>query len=248
MARALSKRLPRRDIELSGLNELEGSEPLIVFLPGWASDCRIFRDISFPGQCIYADPGVNAGDISNLVMTIRDAGRPAILFGWSLGGMTAARIASLYPDLTRGVILSGIRPSFPESAISSLRLAIRRDRRAALIDFYRQCFLPAQKDEYRWFTRDLMPTYLEEMDAGLLESSLDVLGNGKISRETIASLPALLGHGRKDIVAPVEEAAALAGGMPNVRVCFMENYGHAAFLSPEFLELARRWISSILHM
>lgn len=218
---------------------------LTVMLPGWATDCRIFRGITLGDDVIACEPYLDRDSMGILAMDIQERNCPAILCGWSLGGLTALQFASHYPQLVNGLILTGIRPLYPLQSIVSMRMKFVEDPYAVLTSFYKQCFLPAQKEDFRWFKHELMTLYLDDMDKAKLDQGLIHLACRIVSRSELSQHPILLCHGKMDHVAPVDEILLLAQGLSNVKTCLLDNCGHAAFMSSKFLELVNEWLTQL---
>lgn len=159
----------------------------IRLLPGWATDARIFGGL----------PQV-LGE--------------GTLLGWSLGGFRAVAYARAHPERVRCLILVGIRQHYPADAIAAMRAALHADPQACLTTFYRQCFLPGQKDDFRCFRAAIMPAYLQACDIGRLDAELVELGGYRLSPADRPPCPVTLIHGRHDIIAPSDEARELAAG------------------------------------
>ncbi|MHB9026944.1 MAG: alpha/beta fold hydrolase [Armatimonadota bacterium] len=252
-----------------------GADRTLVLLPGWATDARIFAGLEIRYNTIM--PQVRerkTGTVpffrrfsgkwglspffAALATLLRDRTTPTTLVGWSLGGFAAADFARQYPELVSRLILVGVRHRFPLEQIAARRQALREDRARCLADFYRQCFLPAQRADFRRFHAELEPAYLREFSAEALEAGLDYLETVELSAETLPACPITLVHGEQDIIAPVEEARELAGIRPPIpqplsprgargeadlaglggRITLhVLPAGHAAFLHPEFLTI-----------
>lgn len=211
-----------------------GADRDALILPGWATDWRIFRGLQpelnlvstrsfLPDQYLPA-----AREFLQETET-----HPVIIAGWSLGAFAAVELARSLPDRIDGVILAGVRRSYPDEEIQTVRSRLENNRTGCLRRFYRECFLPPQKDDYSRFRSDLMGAYLEEMQSEQLQAGLDYLAEQEL---TVGGAPAcrtLFVHGGNDAVAPLEEARWLADRMDRAQILVV-GAGHAAFLSPEF--------------
>lgn len=180
-----------------------------------------------------------AGD---LAACIKDVGLGRVhLFGWSLGGFIALEFAAEYPELVENVVVCGVRRRYSSEQIEATRTGVLENRERFLKSFYKSCFLPAQKDDFLHFKRDLMPTYLEDMDERALLDSLDLLSECEIAAERLPSCQICAIHGQHDIVAPVSEMISISDAS-NVELHIIPNAGHAAFLSPDSKTIAERWL------
>ena len=210
-----------------------GGRRTIVLLPGWATDARIFAELGgdynliAPRGMLTSAPDGLADFLAGL-----DAA-PVVLLGWSLGGYAAADFACRYPDLTARVILVGIRPRYPVEQIDTMRQAIARDRASCLTSFYRQCFFPGQRSEYRLFQTTLEPAYVAAWGADELLAGLDYLAEASLTPASMPPRPTELVHGAGDVIAPLSEARRL-GEAAGVPVHVVADAAHAVFLSAPF--------------
>lgn len=183
-----------------------------TLFPGWATDIGIFGHL----------PPVAEG----------------VWIGWSLGGFRALACARAHPGRVRHLILVGMRRHYPAAQIDVMRAALHADSRACLTAFYRQCFLPAQKQDFRHFRASLQPKYLAIGDAARLDADLCELGGYMLNPDTPPPCPVTLVHGIHDVVAPLAEACALAAGWGCPLVEF--DAAHAVCASARFAEWLAR--------
>jgi pimeloyl-ACP methyl ester carboxylesterase len=205
-----------------------------LMLPGWATDWRIFRGLH---------PDINlVSPRSSLPEHYMDAARgflqqtdsePLILAGWSLGAFAAVELARSEPDRVDGVILVGVRRTYPDEEIEAVRTRLKKNREGCLKRFYRECFLPPQKEDYKRFRSGLMEAYLEEMEEPALAAGLDYLSEQELTLADPPPCKTLLVHGGNDAVAPLPEARWLSDRWERGQILVV-GAGHAAFLSPEF--------------
>lgn len=212
----------------------DGGRP-VVLLPGWATDARIFGGVDLPGDVIRPR-GLLTGEISSLTEFLQGHGCPPVtLLGWSLGGFAAADFARQHPALVERVVLVGIRRRYPATQLEEMRRALRQDRARCLAGFYRQCFLPAQREAYRRFRATLEPAYLAEFAEAELLEGLDYLATAALEPATLPSSVVMV-HGAQDIIAPPAEARWLAEDA-GVDLHVLPGAGHAALLTDEFYSL-----------
>lgn len=208
--------------------------PWTIFFPGWATDHRVFDYLDLPtNRLIPLEPFTpHVGD--ELAAFIRaNELAPINIIGWSLGGFVATDFARRFPKLVGHLILCGVRFRYSDEQIEATRRGVLDDRERFLKSFYRQCFLPAQKECYQRFYDELMPYYLDEMNTNRLIASLDYLAQAEINVDSLSNHSICLIHGAKDIVAPPEEAIAIAECVTNAQFHLLPNAGHAAFLTAE---------------
>ena len=203
----------------------------LVMLPGWGTDHRIFGELDLPaGALLGRVPRPES------VEHVLDACGPdgAVLLGWSLGGFWAAEAAARRPTAVGRLVLIGVRRSYPADAVDEMLQELNRDPAACLRDFYRRCFLPAQRADYRRFRSGLMESYLESPDVERLRDGLRYLREVELDEDGLPPVPTTLVHGTWDAVAPVDEARSIATAAPRTTFCPVEEAGHAAFLSTHF--------------
>ncbi len=209
-------------------------EPRLVLLPGWGTDWRIFRPLELPAGTLLARVPRPRG----LMNVLQDLGPgETTLAGWSLGGFYAAQAAARHPKPVRRLVLVGMRRSYPAADVDEMLTELEDDPEQCLRSFYRRCFLPAQRDDYRRFRAELMPEYLESPDAARLQDGLEYLREVELTPDGLPRLPTSFVHGVRDTVAPVQEAQEVAAAAPRATLRPAEDAGHAAFLSDEFRTL-----------
>jgi len=207
----------------------------LVLLPGWGTDYRIFRPLDLPTGTLLGKVPRPRG----LMHILEDLGpEETTLAGWSLGGFYAADAASRCPGPVRQLLLVGMRPSYPTADVDEMRAELGKDTQACLRKFYRRCFLPAQRDDYRWFRSGLMRQYLGSPDVAHLQDGLGYLRGVELTPDALPRLPTTFVHGTDDAVAPFQEARELAEEAPQATCCAIEAAGHASFLCDEFQTLA----------
>ena len=220
--------------------------PMTVFLPGWATDYRVFDSMDLSTNRLFPIDPLSPSLCGELSAFIRAHGlAPVALMGWSLGGFVAVDFARSCPDLVSDLLICGVRRHYPVQQIDATRRSILDNRERFLASFYRQCFLPAQKDDYHWFRDQLLGRYVEEMDADHLLTSLDYLAQVRMEADSLPARPICMIHGYLDLVAPVHEAEALAKEAGNVQLSVLPNAGHAAFLTTEARLVIERWLSTL---
>jgi pimeloyl-ACP methyl ester carboxylesterase len=215
------------------LTPIDG-DSAIVLLPGWATDYRIFD--RFPvarTRIIPLDP-ITHDCSGDLAAFLRDEGiSPVDFYGWSLGGALALRFARQYPELTGRVIVAAVRPSYPLAELESVRRDLKDNATAFLGDFYRRCFLPGQRDDYRWFKDTLLADYQARFAIDDLIRGLDCLGEWAFDEADLSIRPTTILHGDLDVIAPVTEIADVAGRVVDVDFHVVSGAAHAVFLSAD---------------
>ncbi|MBF0544591.1 MAG: alpha/beta hydrolase [Candidatus Riflebacteria bacterium] len=209
--------------------------PDVVVFPGWATDYRIFENLHLEANLIFPPDPFEEGIEERLATYfVKNKIGKATILGWSLGGFISARFAKSYPGLVKNLVLCGMRPEYPHELIEETRRKLLADRDGFLKNFYRQCFLPAQKSDYNEFHKYLLSQYLAEMDNSQLSASLELLGKLKLEYENPGPFPSFLIHGFRDVVAPVQEMENFILKAQWVTLKVLINSSHAVFLNPEF--------------
>jgi pimeloyl-ACP methyl ester carboxylesterase len=210
-------------------------DPLVVLLPGWATDGRIFEGV-LPGVTAVTTGTLRPEGFSRRLAVFLDraARGPVTVVGWSLGGFLAAEFAREYPDRVRRVVLVGIRREYPKGDVEAVLRSLSADQGSCLSGFYARCFYPSKMPAYRRFRTGLQAAYLREMDGGALREGLSYLARARLSGEALPACPAAIVHGEKDVVAPFAEAEGVAREGGNATFHPLPGAAHAAFLADGF--------------
>ena len=116
------------------------SPPSILALHGWARDRQDFSTaladldalaVDLPGFGLSPPPADAWGTIEYaqcLLPVLQEYSSPPIIIGHSFGGRVAVRLASLFPDRVRGLVLTGVPLLRTNSSRSVPPLAIRAAR------------------------------------------------------------------------------------------------------------------------
>lgn len=215
-------------LEASGLRRRP-----FCFLPGWgfAGDVIALAGRNVPW--FYPDGPVEPRTVvRDLKAYLDEQGIPRVdLVGWSMGANLACDFAHAYPEAVSSLYLLSMRRQWPADEIKEIRRELADDPAAFMRSFYRKSFL-GHKEAYRRFTDGLQERYLAAVPAGLdrLDAGLSYLERFK--------LPAIEGpdvfsiHGRRDIVAPIDQMTAVAGAAVEI----LEHAGHAVFLAVDFAQ------------
>lgn len=205
-----------------------------LYLHGFGSGPSSFKGVAFAEH--YAAKGIAIERlnlrvpslehlrVSQMIATAQAAlGAPddtAILFGSSLGALTAARVAAKDPRVTRLVLLA---PAF------------------RLIDRWREMLGPAL-DEWRetgW--REFMDYTTKQMtriDFGFMEDAVLVEADG----DPDVRVPTLIIHGTNDETVPIEHARRFAASRANVEMIELPD-GHELIASlPRILAEVDRFL------
>ncbi|ADH86892.1 alpha/beta fold hydrolase [Desulfurivibrio alkaliphilus] len=203
----------------------------LVFLPGWGFDGRVFslRDdepLSCPSPSGLLDPVELPMEFGGWLD--RQGFEQCEIIGWSLGGRCALELARRFPERVSAVHLLAVRAAWPADEIDAIRRELARQPVDFLRSFYRKCFL-GYKEAYRCFQQMLEEKCLEQARRApeVLERGLELLA---APMPEAAELPAgcrvYCLHGRRDVIAPVEQRLHWPGATSRV----LEHGGHALFL------------------
>jgi pimeloyl-ACP methyl ester carboxylesterase len=209
-----------------------GFTETLLLIPGWATDHRIFRpldlEFNYLAPVSFSPRDFQEGLLSALRRHRLD--RVAVL-GWSLGGCLALEFARAHPErVMNGALFAvGMREQYGKEAVEGIKGRLARNKAAYLRRFYEACFSAGEREARDWFERELLESYLDQMELAPLLAGLDYLVSA-----SPADAKAGFIHGREDRIAPVEEMLAMKERLPGLRLVCMERAGHAAFLNPQF--------------
>ncbi|MBM4154937.1 MAG: alpha/beta fold hydrolase [Lentisphaerae bacterium] len=198
-----------------------------ILVSGWAHPADVLCPLAaalrpdFDSICLSTkELGDNQATWSSaLAERIRSAGSPPLVVGWSMGGMVAIEALtsdSPPPAAALALIGSTVRfcaaPDWPwgqtPSALRALRTGLRRDARAALAGFLRECAAPDAPAE------DALHAGVDAaLSMGLphLLDGLDYLGStdltGRIGR---LKTRCICIHGNEDRIIPSDASWAIA--------------------------------------
>jgi len=208
----------------------------LVIVPGWAFDYRVFDTLDLPYNYIFFR-GESLDDFEDKLKEIlakNNISRISLL-GWSQGAFAACDFACENPDTVEEVILIGTRKKYDKKALTDIKEYLKKNKKAYLYKFYRQCFSEDEEKSYRWFRESLLKNYLKQFSLPKLIRTLEQLGQAKIEPTRLKKLNRLtIVHGRNDLIAPVDEASNLADTLPQCRLIVFDKAGHLPFLRKDF--------------
>jgi len=158
-----------------------------------------------------------------------------VLAGWSAGGALALQLAAMAPERFSGLILissfaqlAGENGADPR-ALLAMRRRLDRNPRAVVRDFFAACLSPGGDP----MLRDAWEGEAAAMEAEILKQGLDCLLHLDLrDRLPQIAVPALVVHGARDAVAPVELGRLLARGLPRAEWLELPDAGHAPIAAP----------------
>ena len=254
---------PARVLALSLFRATTGAGPDLALLHGWGLHGGLFAELTaaLAGRFrvhVIDLPGhgrsswlKGAADLEGMARRVAEhLPDSCALLGWSLGGLVALRIATLFPDRVPTLVLVATTPCFrkrrdwpnglEEMLIDGLAQGLARDWRGTINDFLS---LQVRGDEKQLETlRSLKGSVFEhgEPSTAALLAGLEILRSVDLRGELGAvDARTLVVSGAYDRLTPPAAGAALAAGIAGARHEIVERAAHAPFLShPEaFLAL-----------
>lgn len=234
--------------------DLIGKGPDLVLLHGWGLHSGVWDEtlpalagrfrvhaVDLPGHGYSAH--VPAPDFDAAVEVVAAViPERSLLCGWSLGGLVAQRIARKHRTKVRALALISTTPCFTERAdwphamkagtLEAFAAGLRDDRDATLENFVRLSALNGARgrDAIRAFTRRLGER--ETPNVNSLQASLLWLRDTDLRQDAPAlDLPALVIHGARDALAPIEAGRWLAATLPDARLVELSDAAHLPFFT-----------------
>lgn len=227
---------------------------LLIALPGWGFGVSVFNQLA--AQCAdhYDVRGINYIDYCAAPHHSLDAvvhriascfSEPAVVLGWSLGGIIAIKLAAYYPQKVRAVFTLGTNPHFLQAhawggiepdAFYALHDLLVRDHRACLQRILTlSCQTHAGHDKIAW--RQLSTHLLLTAEIHALTTSLLWLTDDY--RPSLAAIPCAQTHffAAQDALVPAACALSINQQMPAVRTVLLEQaqYHAAGLMMPHLL-------------
>lgn len=224
--------------------------PPLIFLHGWGQSARIWylqrhtfstaRFLNLPGHGGNKDLPASAW-ADALAATL--PATPAVLVGWSLGGMLALEVARRRPARVAALALVSttpcfrVRPGWPHGCADSLFAEFEqasKDYSAKVMSRFFAMMLHGDglaRREYNILAKECVDRRHPATATGL-EAGLSLLAEMDL-RLYLANLsfPTLVMHGEQDAVIPVGAGRALAAELPRSRFHSFAQCGHAPFLT-----------------
>ncbi len=240
---------------MSLYRETTGQGPDVALLHGWGLHGGVFAalaaalaerfrvhaiDLPGHGRSPWAK---GAADLEGLARQVA-AHLPAEcrLLGWSLGGMVAVRLATLYPERVPALVLIGTSPcgarrrdwphGLDATLLAGMATRLGRDWRATVQEFVS---LEVRGEENPLATLRELRQRLYEHGApstAALAAGLEVLSATDLRPELprVRARTLVIG-GEYDRLAPPAALAALAALVPGARLEMIARAAHAPFLS-----------------
>ena len=225
-----------------------------VLLHGWGFHAAIWKDlvggvdrareillVDLPGHGRATQRRLTTLDaLADDVAASVPAG--ALVVGWSLGGLVAQRLARRYPDRVHAMALIASTPRFmasadwphgvPATTLEAFAADLRADANATLTRFVNLNAVGGEggREAARSAMRRLRELPAPSEDA--LASGLELLRTTDLRGEvSTLSVPAVVIHGARDRIVPVEAGRWLARTLPQVRLLELPAAAHMPFVS-----------------
>jgi len=166
----------------------------------------------------------------------------SLVCGWSLGGLLAQRLARRHPLRARALALVSTTPCFVErddwphamkvETLAGFASGLRTDLDATLKTFV--VLNAAGGANARPAIRALADELVARgaPDPSALDVGLEILRTTDLRADAPAiAQPAIVIHGRRDALAPVEAGRWLAAHLPRARLVELEDAAHLPFVS-----------------
>ncbi len=211
----------------------------VLLLPGWSSSWEVWEptvsELSQHARCVVPDTRgtgwslegegpITLGDLVADVFRVLDAldVRRVVIAGESLGGLVALHAVARHPSRFSGVCLVSTPVRLDARTTSAIVEGSLADYPATIRTFVQTCLPEPGTEHLRPWAEELFLTTRPVTAVQLLQAATgtplpDVSGLG---------VPAVVLHGREDVVVPVEEAERLAGRLPGARVRILDGAGH----------------------
>ena len=231
--------------------EREGRGPDLVLLHGWGLHGGAWRGVrdrlaqrfalhvvDLPGHGRSAHVPVDEF-VAAVARVAEVVPREAFLCGWSLGGLFAQRLAA--GGDTRGVALVATTPCFTTrgdwphamkpATLAAFARGLHENRDRTLRDFVHLNALHGahEREAVRALARELAtgPAPL-----AALERSLAWLRDVDLRPQAPSlNVPAVVVHGERDALAPIEAGRWLAAHLPRARLVALEDAAHLPFFT-----------------
>ncbi len=157
----------------------------------------------------------------------REIGRPAVLVGNSFGGHVALRVTHERPELVRALVLAGSSGLIERTVV---RGAPVRPSREWLVEKIGELFY----DKSKMDPGDVERAHhlLNERGGARAMVRLSKSARRDNMTDDLADIiqPTLLIWGREDVVTPPSAGQGFSELMPNARLCWLEDCGHAPMI------------------
>jgi len=242
----------------------------LVFLHGWGQSARIWHEqlvrfslewpvsmLNLPGHGGAVDaPAPEWGNVLLAQMPTE----PAVIIGWSLGGMLATELARMQPQRVAGLALVSTTPCFcnrpgwdagcADSVFRDFELGVQENSARAMGRFFALMLHgdALSRPEYNAITRVAADRGHPASTEGLRQG-LSLLGALDLRHKlTGIEAPCLVMHGEADAVVPLTAGEYLAGHIPKAAFERFAKCGHAPFLTQagKFNQRLEDWCRNVI--
>ena len=205
----------------------------IVLITGWAADYRVFNTLDIKYNYLLPVNFDPATFEKKLMLAMKENDIKKIsLFGWSLGGFLAAEFAGQHADIVEELILVSVREKYNREDLAEIRGLLKKNKKVYLYKFYAQCFY--QKENMKWFKKNLLKEYCESFDLNYLLDTLDYLENSEIKACLLKEIKKIkIVHGEYDNIAPIQEARRVSQDLTQAEFIRVREAGHIPFLKED---------------
>lgn len=209
-----------------------GFEKTLVFLPGWASDYRIFATIDLSYNYLHVIDYYPQNIIDDLSVELNRLRLDEIdLYGYSLGAFKALDFALANLEKVDSIYLHALRKRYGLAEIKYVKDNLLKNKTAYLRGFYKASF--ASRANMSWFKNELLSKYCESFNLDYLLETLEDLATCSVSVDKLRKLKNVkIFHGAKDSIAPLREIEKISNEA-KVSLLVFEEAGHAVFLEEE---------------
>lgn len=242
----------------------------LIFIHGWATDKAVwdavapeiagkrpFLNVSLPGHGgpgAWYEPTLMPAKEAVLRLLDKESG-PYVGVGWSLGAEILISLASQFPSLFKGLILTGATARFcadkegsygqSKALVRRMIMDMKRSPAETLQRFYSLNFTPEELatkgargfiERYRYpgpvECRQTPPGCFPQFKYAEITTALEALYATDLT-EDLGEIEAktLLIHGRRDSVCPIEAGRALASAIKGSKLEVFDGAGHAPFVT-----------------
>ncbi len=240
---------------MSLYRSISGAGPDVALLHGWGLHGGVFASLAtalasthrvhvldLPGHG-YSPWSKSAGDLEGWArLTAAHLPARCAVIGWSLGGLVAHRVASLFPERVSHLILMGTAAvgtkcrDFTQAAdpslLAGLGARLQRDWRATILEFFN---IAVRGDEN---PLDALRVLRQQIDShgapnrAALAVGLELLRTTDLRvSSTRVRMPTLLIGGEYDRLSPAQGVGALAERIAGAQLHIVPAAAHAPFLS-----------------
>lgn len=206
-----------------------GFDSVMVLLPGWASDWRIFGQLDLPYDYLVPQEYFPQTIRTDLLEELDKSSIDKVsILGYSLGAFEGLAFAAEHNSRVDKSILFALRKKYKAAEIQYVKDNLRKNKSAYLNGFYKASF--SDKTKMCWFKKELLCDYCEGFELMYLIDTLDHLAKCRVTPEMLQVVNnCSIYHGAEDLIAPVREIKQLCLELKK-SITIFDKTGHAVFL------------------